>query len=672
MEGEESDSTGLSQKGISLGEIQNYDCKVCPFGRHPNQLKLKGRDSQCEWKTLEKSADRGHCQACAGIFKFFSAQNLEFDSLEYRIDKLDRTTGCLVCSDIDEMYTWEFFVKKQEPAEEGSTGPDPYLDLNLDSNEIPRLRAPSGDTSSKAAFGTLKHWISQCEKHHEQCKAATNNRLPDRVLEIMSSEPLRIRLVENCTRREKYACLSHRWAEQTERKYLTKQNLDLYKTEVPEDKLYPLVRDAIEATSRLGLRFIWIDCYCIIQNDIKDWEAEAAKMASIYENAFFTISATFAERGDSMFSTMAREYEAFQVTEISGEPVYIRRRLLHPCATDWMLEEKLRGPLLERAWVFQERLLSRRFIHFTPSEIFWECRESTWCECDSPKRGWKLRRMGNPRTIGSLDWDLIARQYNDTQLSRESDRLPALAGVARRYGELRGGWTYLAGLWKEQLGPGLAWFKDELGDEVRPREQFAPTWSWASLPRGGRRNQLYSSWFSGSLPLVGYKISPPGADVYIGGQGIEITVEGSILDLKVYRTSNGTWIGRHQEGILDIQTDFKTDPDDEIKYRAVPNGSSCKLLLLIDDSPKPRLEDVFGILLLRANSSVCEGHEKFERIGFIESSGFAVSMVDESGIYAEYRGGCLPQPLTDEKESPDRMTIEWLQKRAKRRQVTLV
>lgn len=644
IEGEGSNSTGLCQNGISLEAIQNYDCKVCPFGKHPDQLKYRG--SQFEWKTLEKSANRRHCQVCARIFKFFSAQNLNFDGLQYCIWELGGTkTGRLLCfgTGMNWSYSCEFFVKTKEPAQEGSTGPNLYPDLNLDFNEIPRLRVPSGDTSSEAAFDTLKHWISQCEKHHEQCKAATNNRLPDRVLEIMSSEPLRIRLVENCMRNEKYACLSHRWAEQTERKCLTKQNLDLYKTEVPEDKLYPLVRDAIEATSRLGLRFIWIDCYCIIQNDIKDWEAEAAKMASIYENAFFTISATFAERGHSMFSTMAREFEAFQVTEISGEPVYIRRRLLHPCQTDDTFSESLLGPLLQRAWVFQERLLSRRFIHFTPSEMFWECRESTWCECESPKAGWESRRMRNSRTIGSLDWDLIVRQYDDTQLSREEDRLPALAGVARRYGELRGGWTYLAGLWKEQLGTDLAWFKQDAGNEMMLREQVAPTWSWASLPRAsGGGAPIYTSDFRRSLPLVGYKISPPDADVYISGKGIEITVEGSILDLKVYRQFNGALEGRHEEGMLEIETDFKTDPDDDVKYRAVPNGSECKLLLLFEDNPEPCFEYIFGILLLRASSSACEGDEKFERIGYIERTGlhYALLVVGESGTNAEYRGDC--------------------------------
>lgn len=38
-------------------------------------------------------------------------------------------------------------------------------------------------------------------------------------------------------------------------------------------------------------------------------------------------------------------------------------------------------PLLSRAWGFQERLLATRAVHFTPSELVWECQEARWCEC---------------------------------------------------------------------------------------------------------------------------------------------------------------------------------------------------------------------------------------------------------------------------------------------------
>ncbi|KAM7211686.1 hypothetical protein V8F06_012928 [Rhypophila decipiens] len=36
-------------------------------------------------------------------------------------------------------------------------------------------------------------------------------------------------------------------------------------------------------------------------------------------------------------------------------------------------------PLLRRAWALQERLLSRRTIHFHAEELVWECKMRMWC-----------------------------------------------------------------------------------------------------------------------------------------------------------------------------------------------------------------------------------------------------------------------------------------------------
>lgn len=38
------------------------------------------------------------------------------------------------------------------------------------------------------------------------------------------------------------------------------------------------------------------------------------------------------------------------------------------------------NPLNARAWVIQERLLSRRILHFTQERIYWECLEEKSCE----------------------------------------------------------------------------------------------------------------------------------------------------------------------------------------------------------------------------------------------------------------------------------------------------
>lgn len=663
MQGEASDSTGPSRKDTSLEEAKYDSCDSCPFGS--SRKKFKGWFQDVDYKEMKQAAERGHCQACAGMVKFFNAQKVEPTGLTYlNLEGVGLTVDLEFTSGRNP-FTYEFFVQNKEPTWRESTSSGLYLDSNF--GMIPRLRTPSGDTSSTTAFGILKHWLSRCEAEHTQCQRAAAKTLPYRVLEIKDTEPLRVRLVENCTQQADYACLSHRWGPQTKFNSLNKQNLDLYKTEVPQDKLYPLVRDAIEATSRLGLRFIWIDCYCIIQDDPKDWETEAAKMANIYENAFITISATFAKKGRSMFSSVARRFEAFQVTEIKGEPIYVRRVLPHPCIFG-PEHDQLVGPSLKRAWVFQERLLSNRFIHFTPSEIFWECRESTWCECEARKPEWKQKRRERLRTIGGQSWDSITEQYNGTQLTLEKDRLPALAGVARRYGELRGGWTYLAGLWKEQLLSGLAWYKTQAYYDERPIKQSAPTWSWASSPRG---TILNTSSFRGSIPLVGYRIIPPDADVYTGVKGVEITVEGPILDLRVYKEwdTNAKMIGKHEEIFLRMTADFEINPDDTTKYRSVPNGSRCLLLLLVDGLDSD-WRGVFGIVLLQTNSSDCGVDEKFERIGCIESSWFEHSYVDESGEYAGYSGGKFPPE--DRNLPRNLLGPRWLLDRASTRQVTLV
>lgn len=672
-EGAGSESIMPSQEDTSLEATQSGYCDSCPFGRPPNQRADDWHGFLVDYEAVKESAQRGHCQACAGIVEFLKAQEQEPIKLVYRYDNYNGMRLFLVSSEEDDYRrcpVYEFFVKNEEPV--GGITPMPYWDDAF--GEIDWMRIPSGDTCSTAAFEALGHWISRCKAEHTKCQPA-DKKLPHRVLEIVETEPLHIRLVENCTQQADYACLSHRWGPQTKPSSLVKENLDLYRAEIPEVKLYPLVRDALEAIIRLGLRFIWIDCYCIIQDDPVDWEVEATNMASIYENAVLTISATFSEDGCSLFSTMSKEFKEFQVTQIRGVSIHIRKQLPHPCVMqygqvgDSEIQEKFHGPSLSRGWVFQERLLSSRFIHFTSSEIFWECRESTWCECSSREPYWAGLRRQAARTIDEQGWDLIADQYNSTQLSFEKDRLPAIAGVARRYGELNGGLTYLAGLWQEELPAALAWFKPGGGKEERPLEQIAPSWSWTSLPRG---MLLLLRTETSFVRVVGVRINPPGADVYMGAKWAELTVEGPMMDLEVYKHSDRVMIGRHGNAFLKIEADFKTDPDDDTKFRSVPDGSKCLLLLMLDGREEFYYFQLYGIVLLQQSSGVHGEDPKFERIGYFGTGARSeIFYVDDSGDY-EYCGGNFPSTEDPEDDVARGPPIHWFLDRAETRQVTLV
>lgn len=51
-------------------------------------------------------------------------------------------------------------------------------------------------------------------------------------------------------------------------------------------------RDMIIAARNLGVKYVWIDCLCIVQDEISDWHYESSTMDKVYRNAFLNIAAT--------------------------------------------------------------------------------------------------------------------------------------------------------------------------------------------------------------------------------------------------------------------------------------------------------------------------------------------------------------------------------------------
>ena len=49
------------------------------------------------------------------------------------------------------------------------------------------------------------------------------------------------------------------------------------------------ILDTITVCEKLGYDHVWIDSFCIVQNDAEDWETQAAQMADIYQYASLTI-----------------------------------------------------------------------------------------------------------------------------------------------------------------------------------------------------------------------------------------------------------------------------------------------------------------------------------------------------------------------------------------------
>jgi len=140
----------------------------------------------------------------------------------------------------------------------------------------------------------------------------------------------------------------------------------------------------MQLTIKLGFRYIWIDSLCIIQDDAEDWELESALMSEIYQNAVLTIAAT-SSSGDNEGSGKrsvhrAPDIEVALPENVGAGHIGVRKPLDHfDVQTAGGLLNHF--PLLTRGWAFQERLLSPRVLHICQSELVWECRETSKCEC---------------------------------------------------------------------------------------------------------------------------------------------------------------------------------------------------------------------------------------------------------------------------------------------------
>ena len=215
-------------------------------------------------------------------------------------------------------------------------------------------------------------------------------------------------------------------------------------------------------------------------------------MCDVYQNSFLTIAAT-AARGssDGLFASIP--CHSVSGTTEKDKPFTIRvREAIHH-------RRSYQLPLLSRAWVYQERLISRRVLHFGGLELFWECMETSCCECGEmdleekpPKKSMQYRKP-----VYSTDkercriWHEMVEEYTDLSLSFVSDREVAFRGLAKEMQPTRQG-RYLAGLWEDSLLEDLAWKCLQQPKKPRPAKSiaFAPTWSWTSVD--GHCRYLYS------------------------------------------------------------------------------------------------------------------------------------------------------------------------------------
>ncbi|KAI4200989.1 MAG: hypothetical protein LQ350_003558 [Teloschistes chrysophthalmus] len=256
------------------------------------------------------------------------------------------------------------------------------------------------------------------------------------------------------------------------------------RNKIPVACLTKTFREAMEMTVRMGIRYLWIDSLCIIQDSEEDWKRESKMMGAIYEHAFCNIAAAKASIGDEGLFTHRPLFD------VKPCIVDIKETSLGPI-TMFVKDEKYtefdsfdsKDPLHLRAWVTQEWIMSPRVLHFGRYQSCWQCLEFSAPEA-SHRGVWqsngKITLIPELYLVQQSDFDIwgeVVAKYTAGDLTYPAkDKLMAISAIAKK---LCNGDTYLAGLWRDRLPEQLLW-TTALGCH-RADSWRAPSWSWASL-----------------------------------------------------------------------------------------------------------------------------------------------------------------------------------------------
>ena len=145
-----------------------------------------------------------------------------------------------------------------------------------------------------------------------------------------------------------------------------------------------------------------------------------------------------------------------------------------------------------RAWTYQEGIICQRYLIFTSQQIYWECRQVSFCEAieepikefpnmkELPSFGTVLGGSYMKRGEFSKVYCKLVSGYSTRDLTYESDGLRAVSGLLRRL-EISFGVRFVHGIPKDRMPESLLWNHQlELDPpQVVRRRASIPSWTWA-------------------------------------------------------------------------------------------------------------------------------------------------------------------------------------------------
>lgn len=365
--------------------------------------------------------------------------------------------------------------------------------------------------------------------------------MPTRLLDVGTTTSPELRLVLSALHGvAPYAALSHCWGKARVHT-TTIATIAQHLQALPITKLPNTFKNAIEVVRRLNLRLLWIDSLCIVQDDESDWYREAAAMALVYSNAHITIMASrSSSSAESFLEHRNRPLVLKEETTDSGHKVQFRlvNSDFHHNSI-YRVTHSSQHPLHGRAWVLQERLLSRRKLLFCSDQVFWECKQLAMSE-DRQVQEDLTQRISEPVAQALEEWFRIVADYSACNITYDKDLLPAIGGIARKYANSTG-LSYSAGIWLDVFAPSLLWYAEDRSPHCKKHGTYvAPSFSWASLQRPAKYSGRWRSRHNFCTYVTHHQDLPEhSSDPFGVVTGASITLNGPVLQIS--RLNQDQW-----------------------------------------------------------------------------------------------------------------------------------
>jgi hypothetical protein len=358
----------------------------------------------------------------------------------------------------------------------------------------------------------IREFLRLCERHHDRrCTQKLGIEDPFRdtlmepyfgVIDIENDNLVPLPYEERNERLEfeAYAAVSYVWGGKGSREHKTRiGNIQSRRKSGGLAgvirKLPRALQQSIRLIHDLGIRYIWIDAICIVQDSSHSWNLNARAMHLIYGNATLTICAA---DGDSTRGLLALDEDLRPQQQIATYAEGVHLILHQPPEISIQTSQ-----WNKRAWTFQERLLSKRCLIFTRGQIYFQCRSTSMSEdifADKKGRGWSLDLVEAPlQMLSQLKLQSLwfyancVYLYTLRELYEPFDILAAFSGMCKLMESTMQA-PFVFGLPTSHFDLALLWEpvdrlspldKVEASNEPKYKDIKFPSWSWCGWKGDG-------------------------------------------------------------------------------------------------------------------------------------------------------------------------------------------